>query len=476
MDEHTRQRVFEPLDTNSLSLISSASSANLTGLKSNNNSFMGRRCNTPTTPTAGLPHGDENCNEMLQWKLERKDFVFDSNSTPSKKRQSPFYDENPQTAPPPRKRRSQLIGAKPKGQESSELIGAKPKGPGPEPSRLNMSCSKLDLLEDDKITSLPFAPPPQHQRSSLHTSHSRDSGETLHPSKKRSKLNLVESIRVHNSAGQRYISYATPKPLMGDESEAEDEGDNPLIMVEDYIAYSDAHTHQARKRVSVSDLRSKLGQRTDDHIPIKPKKSALPTMEESANDTTSPPIDDLVNDIFRSAQTKNHDGAYGDKYISTLGLGSPVKHCVICDRALYELAQGTLTQDYKEIVCENCTHEYEKASRLFENYEFESSVECSNSSSFMSDLETSMGTVEVVAVPTIRNPASRLGGGSSGDRFSQDLISRLRMQAGGSNSTSTLSRNLTWFLAARDKLKRQWKESGLIPFFMGRQQPTSQSR
>ncbi|GMM57281.1 hypothetical protein DAKH74_038970 [Maudiozyma humilis] len=471
MDEHTRQRVFEPLDTNSLSLISSASSANLTGLKSNNNSFMGRRCKTPTTPTAGLPRSDENCNELLQWKLERKDFVFDSNSTPSKKRQSPFYEEGGQTlgctvAPPPRKRRSQLIGAKPQ-----------PKGPPrPATSRLGMSASKLDLLEDDKITSLPFAPPqPQPQ---LHTTHSRESGdssETLRPSKKRSRLNLVESIRVHNTQGQRYISYATPTPLMQEETQDDDEP-NPLIMVEDYIAYADAHTHQARKRVSMSDLRSKLGQRTDDHIPIKPKKSTLPKVHEAVDIEDSRPIDELVQGIFHSGKGKPASEEYGDRYISTLGINSSVKHCVICERALYELRDEALVRDYKELVCENCTAEYERASRLFENYEFESSVECSgNSSSFLSDLETSMGTVEVVAVPTIRNPVSRLGGTNGSDHFSQDLIARLKRQAGCTNRTdATAPRSLTWFLAARDKLRQQWKASGILPFFMGSAQPSSE--
>ncbi|CAI4959464.1 CFC_HP_G0070150.mRNA.1.CDS.1 [Saccharomyces cerevisiae] len=68
-----------------------------------------------------------------------------------------------------------------------------------------------------------------------------------------------------------------------------------------------------------------------------------------------------------------------------------LRKCVICEKALYEISSRLLNSGYyKEIVCEQCTVRYEEAAKIFENCEFESSMDESNlSSGTFSDLENS---------------------------------------------------------------------------------------
>ncbi|SMN20237.1 similar to Saccharomyces cerevisiae YBR138C Cytoplasmic protein of unknown function, potentially phosphorylated by Cdc28p [Maudiozyma saulgeensis] len=481
MDEQTRLRVFEPLDTNSLSIISSASSTNLSGLKSNTNSFIIHGGNkTPTTPS--LPQNDENGNGMLQWKLEKKDFLFNSNSTPSKKRHnfSGSSSNRPELLQV-KKRKSQLIGAKRRLQ-----------------SKLAQSTSKLDLLEVDKITTLPLAPPPQSRSecsssssSSLPSSYNsgnnlgstglyhyqQNEGIRTNVRPQKSKLNLVEEIRVHNKNGNRYISYGTPKPLMSahevdeeNEDDEEEEG-QPIVMIEDYIPYNEASKRGAKKRVSMSDLRSKMNKRNDSHIPLKFKKmsSELPSViEENNNINNRKQMCNMVNELL-NPEDHHNDSEYGDKYISDLGIGTPqLKKCVICERPLYELINAiTYQEPFKEIVCENCTYAYERASKLFENCEFETSGESHNSSSFMSDLETSLDNVVLTTTSVSNN-----GSGYERQGFSPELINLLKLQVSQSNiinqpsQTENIKPSLAWFLEARDKIHLQWQTNGLVPFFM----------
>ncbi|KAG0670067.1 hypothetical protein C6P45_002862 [Maudiozyma exigua] len=480
MDEHTKLRVFEPLDTNSLSIISSASSTNLSGLKSNGNSFMGlNQARGPTTPT--LPHNDENCNGMLQWKLEKKDFLFNSNSTPSKKRHGNSFPERTELLQV-KKRRSQLIGAK-----KNKLQQLK----------LNHTTSKLDLLEVDKITTLPLIPPPQsrHNLSNSYTeghrsllNHYEPDNDTVQPVIC-STGTLAKELRIHNKEGKRHISYSSMVPLMSNtnslaeqehednnnnQDEDEDEDDQPIVMIEDYIPYNERQSG-TKKRVSMSDLRTKMDKRRDSHIPLKLKKSireinGLTTVNENGNSTD---VKTMVNNLLNPIDHYNKMNVteYGDKYLTELGVSSsvPVKKCVICERPLYEVMNilAYHQEPFKEIVCENCTYAYERASKLFETCEFETSGESNNNSSFMSDLETSLDATNVI-VTTTRATSNN----TRDSKFSKELIELLKLQAQqpclDEISMDNHKPNLAWFLEARDKLQNEWQTNGLIPFFMRR--------
>ena len=80
-------RVLESVDTNSLSLLSSNTSSNMNSNTNNKLSIIASDISTgsvlsrPLTPP--VVQDIEN-NSMLQWQFEKKEFIFDSNSTPSK--------------------------------------------------------------------------------------------------------------------------------------------------------------------------------------------------------------------------------------------------------------------------------------------------------------------------------------------------------------------------------------------------------
>ncbi|CCF59182.1 hypothetical protein KAFR_0G01480 [Kazachstania africana CBS 2517] len=468
MDDTTGSRVFEPLDLNSISLISSTSSTN-NRTTTNNNSFMSNLASKPSTPTL-LSRDDEN-NTPLKWQFDKKEFRFQSNSTPSKKTPKLHHEQLLNV----RKRRAQLIGAKPKVQ-----------------SKLNQSTSKLDLLEDDKITSLPLVPPIDINKDSRILSDDETNERTTI---KRHKLNPVNELRIHHNKINRYISYG---------SSTEIENDQPIILVEDYIPQVDENRAITKKRVSMSDLKRKMNARNDNHLPVKRKTFKNEAIaeedcepmalrayifdEESDNEglndsIRSIPLNSIMKSIIDTCNNTHAD--FGDKYLAEMTVKSQIKQCIVCERPLYELSSLMKHQvlDYKEIVCENCTVKYEEAAKFFEDYEFETSVDDSNNESMLSCIDSSVG-------PYLPNNIVSNSMGSSyendkaysknlkheRDQFSNELIRTLRLQLHEepcqngttikNNKAYSSPKSMNWFLEARRKIKWRWQVNGFLPFFL----------
>lgn len=411
MDEITRSRVFEQIDTNSLSFLSSTSSNNQSG------TFYKAFDSKPGTPS--LLRNDEN-NTPVKWQFDKKEFAFESNSTPSKNSRKSTLLEG-QHRLQVRKRKSQLIGAKPRIQ-----------------SKLNQATSKLDLLDDHKMTSLPIAPPQEHEEEY---------------GNKRIKPNPVNELRVHNTLKKRYISYGPTVFNSGKEDETHEQ---PIILVEDYIPHVDSSRKIAKKRVSISDLRKKLNKRNDDHIPLKFKSHnctiSTPIQEEYLDENDKGEENNISNIVLNLLNTPEE---IGDEYLSASNFRSQVKRCVICEKPLYEISSFINDQNYNEIVCQLCTAKYEEAARIFEDCEFETTIEDSTDFSGSSD-SYSMAEPMFTQI----NETSR-------DKFSNELIKRLKLQL---NDNTNTPKSMAWFIEARRKLKWRWRVSGLIPFFLGKQQ------
>ena len=103
MDNLSHSRILEPIDPNSLSLISSSSGSNLCS------SIQDGTLGSPFGMTEMPPVVESEGVSTVKWQYDRKEFEFDCNSTPSK-------TANPQHQKilHVRKRRSQLMGAKPR--------------------------------------------------------------------------------------------------------------------------------------------------------------------------------------------------------------------------------------------------------------------------------------------------------------------------------------------------------------------------
>ena len=332
------------------------------------------------------------------------------------------------------------------------------------------TSSKLDLLDDNKMTTLPIPPPPLYKYSdrgsrgggSRTSLDSRTGGAATRSSEtqfesyrdyyefggsggalsSRGKYGLYGRLRVHNVAGARYVSYthnngggingSYSRELEGDPDDDEEEGQPPLVLVEDYIPTNEEESdgtrrqrgtdgddghhknskdggsgsnevkrHGARKQVSISDLRGKLEKRNDSHIPLRLKKKAASAIggDKKEQQRVSKSVRSMVEELMNANNLRDDSG---DNYLSNFKIKIKLKKCVVCEKPLYELSSMILNKgNYKELVCEDCTAKYEQAVRIFENCEFESTVEdidTSNnscSSSFISDLDSADEATEM---------------------------------------------------------------------------------
>lgn len=440
MDNVSHSRILEPIDPNSISLISSSSGSNLCSHIQDGSPF-GR----PSSP----PIFDNEGALTAKWQFDRKEFEFESNSTPSKS-----VDTEHQKILHVRKRRSQLMGAKPRI-----------------PSKLHHSTSKLDLIDKKKLTSFPIPPP-----------RGTETGQNV----KRLKLNPVNEIRIHNNKEDRRISYGIPRrSLIPEEEEDEESNEHPIVLVEDYIPLDGwGHGSAAKKRLSLSNLRSKMNKRSDTHLPVRlinvarkdcsktPNSSVtlIPHMlddnfmhEDSVcslpeNDakTLIAKDDEVIPASFQNMirsliKTEGRDDS--DEYLSELRINSNLKRCVVCEKPLYEISSilgGA--GDFKEIVCGKCTERYEEAAKIFEDYEFESSLDSSHDSSIGSidgAIELSPTENLEVQATTFKTPQRT--------RFSDELIRRLQLQSSGmpANKKEIFDNSLfLWFMEAKKRITK----------------------
>lgn len=471
MDDISQSRVLEPIDPNSLSLISSSSTSNIC---SNTQDSL---IKLPYTKPVSPPLFKSEEFSASKWQFDRKEFEFESNSTPSKNN-----DAECQQILHVRKRRSQLMGAKPRI-----------------PSKLYQSTSKLDLLDEKNLTSLPIP----HPRST-------DNFSNI----KRLKLNPINEIRIHNDKTRRRISYGAPRNIFKTEVD-EEHGEHPIVLVEDYIPYVEGNDrHSTKKRVSISNLKSKMSKRGDLHVPLKLRQ--IPIQESSKTPSSSvtlvPHILDenfscdigvgnLQGDDIQTLHADNYESCSisdsvrnilgdlirpetpqdNDKYLSDIRMHSQLKKCVVCENPLYEISSLIAdTDDFKEIVCGKCTERYEEAAKIFENYEFESSGDSSNETTMSSmDSAVEISRTEEWQVQSNSRPRGR---NQQKNQFSQELIKRLQIQSHRSMSSERHNNRqkevvdcttMAWFIEAKNKIRWRWRVSGLLPRFLTKQYDTS---
>ena len=341
--------------------------------------------------------------------------------------------------------------------------------------------------------------------------------------KKRPRLNPINELRVHNNKRNRYVSYG---PLLdtGNVELAEiiSQDTPPLVLVEDYIPYT--HNKSTKKMVSISDLKLKLNKRRDSHIPLRIKNSYSEINKESNRNSLEPNSLTLIPHILKNSGENTDENynplnfikeeneminqsipnsiedmvvnlvnipssnkSYDDLYLSELNVHSQLRKCVICEKALYEISSKLLnTGYYKEIVCEQCTVRYEEAAKIFENCEFESSMDETNlSSGTFSDLENSAESFHLSTDAPIKVIKHRESNKlnyrgeltKKKDSFSKELIERLQLQLlendipdkNSLNKDAMGSKSMNWFLEARRKLKWKWRINGLLPHFLRNQ-------
>ncbi|QLQ80291.1 hypothetical protein HG537_0D02920 [Torulaspora globosa] len=434
MDNISQSRILEPIDPNSISLISSSSGSNLySGIQDEISHSEFRKIDNSSVV-------DSESGLTAKWQFDRKEFEFKSNSTPSKS-----IDQQHQKILHVRKRRSQLMGAKPRV-----------------PSKLQHSTSKLDLIDKEKLTSFPIPPP---------------RGSQLSQNVKRLKLNPINEIRIHNTKDERRISYGKRGPLQEEEADEDKRNEHPIVLVEDYIPIEEWNRGKATgKRLSLSDLRSKMSKRSDMHVPVRlinankrdysktPSSSVtlIPHIQEdnfmhedsvcSLQENQTLSLQDEVSSSFQHMirnLIQNEEKEDNDEYLSGLRLNSSLKKCVVCEKPLYEISSilGEASH-FKEIVCDKCTERYEEAAKIFEDYEFETSLDSSH--------DSSLNSLESAIELSHTENAEQQFTAQRRTRFSNELITRLQLQSSGfpTRQRKEIPDNglLLWFMEAKKRI------------------------
>ncbi|CAR23731.1 uncharacterized protein KLTH0E15818g [Lachancea thermotolerans CBS 6340] len=393
----------------------------------------------------------------VRWQTGNREFHFNSNSTPSKGTDAPLED-------PARKllRKRRIV--------RNTLSGAKPRLR----SKLSGSAAKLDLLDDQVLTSLPI-PPPKEKHYNATESH----------------VNEVQ-MRIHKD--NRRISIAPKR------QHSEAESAHPIVLVEDYIPQDPSQLRFAKNRVSVSDLKSKISKSKISRLPIKLKDNRSASAASSL--TLTPHINDddsfanmgMISEDDECVENQNlafdqHSTETGktavadiehllegvlkpsfrgskDEYLQAFNLEEKIKGCVICEKPLYEISTLLEGRHFREIVCSSCTLRYEETAKILEDYEFETSYDSIDSSRDCSINSEDLLEETEPAIP-IANKRFKA------NTFSPHLINRLQLQIQNipekekSRDEHTVdSKTMLWFIEAKRKLRWRWRVNGLIPQFL----------
>lgn len=496
MDDQTRLRVFEPLDCNSF-VSATPNSTHLSKLS----------VQTPTTSSfIRIPYErdqtaleNQSGSELLRWKYDQREFMFNSNSTPSK-------NSNSQTEKYEFPITEKLVKNKNPGckRRTNQLIGAKPS----RPSGLQNVTSKLELLDETHFTSLPIPAPKgtKIDNSAILSDIIDDNSDDIITAddsgilpSKRSFRTPANEIKVHNNGNKRYISYKYSNRYPERESSPSEQmissgkDTHPIVIVEDYLL-SDSErsfTESTRKRkrynsnsdglkpkLSLHNLKTKIRSSNTDHLPVKKKVHYLKecsTVDSSTNEENEAGSSKCIKEVLNEFLPPKSNSADCDLYISNLlSKGTnELKRCVICEKILYEVSSLLYKEnDFKELVCGSCTEKYETIAKLLEGCELESTFEYSlDSSSFEENtLDSSLIQSSHTVCREVTPPHNSSLQLMRRDSFSEDLIKALQSQL--IKNSKQIPENsifpnkaLSWFIDARRKLRWRWRVSGLLPEF-----------
>ncbi|SCV01923.1 LAME_0G19394g1_1 [Lachancea meyersii CBS 8951] len=394
----------------------------------------------------------------VKWQAAHREFQFNSNSTPSKPTASdPLEDPARKLLRKRRVARSTLSGATPRFR-----------------SNLQESTTKLDLLDDQKLTSLPIPPPVEECRN------------------RKVPYNLTNEAQLRIHADNRRFS-VDPRRAQQSDSDDSNESRPPIVLVEDYIPDNSKRLKFAKSKVSISDLKAKVHESKLSKLPIKYRTNRL--LSTTSSLTLTPHVKETdpfanmgmieessslqgtdrhsarsdrtavtdIEQILGAIMKRNDDN---DRYLQSLDFEHKVKGCVICEKPLHEISSLIEGRHFREIVCSCCTLKYEETAKLLEDYEFDTSSDSINNSQ-----DYSMGSEGSLREAQEALPMNFKRHNTG--QFSSHLINRLQLQLQLQHKTGPHSDNkvvdsktMIWFIEAKRKLRWRWGASGLLPQFL----------
>ncbi|WPK26596.1 hypothetical protein PUMCH_003954 [Australozyma saopauloensis] len=308
--------------------------------------------------------------------------------------------------------------------------------------------SKLDLIDDTKLTSLPLPPPPAAPRN------------------RRKILGQVSPTNVYNPAldplnllGHFCESKLDTGDLIADISQCsenlDDECPDPIILVEDYLSSEPVEQDRPMalfRKESLANFKRKIAKKRSEISAFSNNapKSALETSKSA--------------DCHSNHQREDLEAIFGE-----IPGSEKLKYCTLCDKPLYEISSiltnaSTIRHGhehetnsrmdlYKELVCSDCIKNYERilneVNDNFHNLESigdntlmskESPIAKRDVLSILHKLQD-MNKTELAEIPKHKKRKSA--------HFSKDLLERLHNL---SNLSDQGKKREDWFPKIRSKV------------------------
>ncbi len=359
----------------------------------------------------------------------------------------------------------------------SPTLTAKPSSRG-----LAHHASRLDLIDDTTLTSLPLPPPPNTR-------------------KRASTANSTQpNISATADVMGRSLGLQVPETAAEDESYIdEEESEDPIVLVEDYLNPADATQ-------SFSDTSSSRtwSHESNSHRSSLQKRQSLATFklrllqqQQKREDASSISNDSFCTSIADTASNNNIVTAktghsfptleHLEELFGKISGADNLKYCNLCSKPLYEIStiinrrlrqkhDTSVDTRYEEFVCEGCTGDYEQFSNELEglqNQQYIDSLQLSikrqRISGIFRDIEARYTTSEhhPVGWSFLLEPRAHSDGTNDHQRkFSQNLIDRFHyLSAMDSQGTARQD----WVRNLQQKLRWRWRLCGLIPEAISRQ-------
>lgn len=373
-------------------------------------------------------------------------------------------------------------------------------------ARLDRQPSRLDLIDNSTLTSLPFAPPlktSKKSRSQLgnrskstpniqHASSDYSLGSTRRSVPRETiprelpKDFLSRDIPIEDVSFTS-IDTLTTQNMTTEIDESFEDNEEPIILVEDYMTMngnnspvvdsrSDKHfTNYPNPDSNIhKPPTSLMNPRIKAHQLFRQKSLATFKQRLSVNNRSKRKISGESNG------TENLEEIFGD-----LPGKDQLKHCDICDKPLYEISSvisnkrakvhnsndiknPQLNDIFNEFICFDCIEIYEEF--LHELYNNELNNEEIDGNSIMNNSINDYPHSLSTGLPELKNLKLLNMFKTIQLRSMRSIPSNLMDQLKFLNSNTIIQSNgmseLNWLKTLQNKLRWRWRLNGLLPSFM----------
>ncbi|EGV66014.1 hypothetical protein PSN45_003169 [Yamadazyma tenuis] len=314
---------------------------------------------------------------------------------------------------------------------------------------IDRQSSRLDLIDNTTLTSLPFPPPLKSQPSKL----SKRSKPDLLANRSRSSPSILDNKALplelkaardvtsplNKDVSARDASFTSIDTLTSQNMTTEiddsfEDAEEPIIFVEDYMKPQQIPNSQPNfsRQKSLANFKKRLGGEL--------KKRRISAEHED------------LEQIFGHIPGKNL-----------------LKYCDICDKPLYEMSSlinnkrikhnkiNEWNDVFNEFICFECIDVYEDFLNELYTQEVEREPQTTSSSSMTESKNLKL--LNIFKTIQLRSLDKRT-------IFSNNLISRLQFLNSKSLSTDIGElQELNWITTLQNKLRWRWRLDGLLPSF-----------